>query len=90
MWKARFHANPFPALYALVTRKDRNGFVIGPGEGSQPPGGAVSVHHGGNLADPRRKNQRHRLNLDKLADLVMLDRDYFTVSEEEIRDIIVR
>lgn len=80
--------NPFIALYALVTRKNRLGEAIAPQE-------AISRHealHAYTVAGTwltREEGLKGTLESGKLADLAILDRDYFAVPEKEIKDIRV-
>lgn len=79
-------ANPFPALYALVARKNREGVSIGPGEAISRVE-ALRTYTTGGAWLTREETIKGSIEVSKLADLVVLDRDYFTVSEEEIRHI---
>ena len=83
--------NPFPGLYAAVTRQDRDG---------RPPGGwysqqkltreealrlfTIDAVYAGHMEDAVGS-----LEPGKWADFIMIDRDYFQVPENEIDDIRV-
>jgi len=78
--------NPFKGLFAAVTREDEN---------LNPPGGwmpeqrltreeALRAFTVGAAYAAFEENEKGTLTPGKLADLVVLDRDYFAVPEEEI------
>ncbi|MBN1661628.1 MAG: amidohydrolase, partial [Anaerolineae bacterium] len=81
-------ANPFIALYALVTRKNRLGQVIAPHEAISREEALRAYTTAGTWLT-REERLKGTLEPGKLADLVVLDRDYFTVPEDEIKDIQV-
>jgi len=81
-------ANPFPALYALVTRKNRLGQVIGPAQAISR-GEALRAYTQGGTWLTREEQLKGSIEAGKLADLAVLDRDYFAVPEEEIPAIQV-
>jgi predicted amidohydrolase YtcJ len=82
------HYNPFIGLYSLITRKSHLGTPIAPQE-------AVSrweALHAYTVAGAwltREENHKGPLALGYLADIAVLDRDYFSCTEEEIKDIRV-
>ena len=79
-------ANPFIALYALVTRKNRCGQHIAPQEALSREEALQSY----TIAGARLTREDHlkgTVEIGKLADLTVLDRDYFAVPEEEIKDV---
>jgi len=82
------HYNPLIGLYSLVTRKSHLGTPIAPQE-------AVSREealHAYTVAGPwltREEDHKGPLALGYLADIAVLDRDYFTCPEEEIKEIKV-
>jgi predicted amidohydrolase YtcJ len=81
-------ANPFVALYALVTRRNRLGQEIAPREAI----GRVEALRTYTLAGTwltREEAIKGSIEVGKLADLAVLDRDYFTVADQEIKDIQV-
>lgn len=84
-------SNPFHGLYAAVTRQGRDG---------QPEGGwyadqaltRAEALHSFTLAAAYAARQEDRLGSlepGKWADFIIIDRDYFTVPEDEIDDIRV-
>jgi predicted amidohydrolase YtcJ len=79
-------ANPFVGLYALVTRKNRLGQLVAPHEAISRLE-ALQAYTVAGTQISREERLKGTIEADKLADLVVLDRDYFTVPEEEIRDI---
>ncbi|HWQ13246.1 MAG TPA: amidohydrolase [Roseiflexaceae bacterium] len=82
------HYNPFVGLYSLVTRKTWKGTPIAPQE-------AVSREqalHAYTVAGAwltREESLKGPLAPGFLADMAVLDRDYFTCPEEEIKNIRV-
>ncbi len=82
------HYNPFIGLYSLVTRKSHLGTPIAPQE-------AVSrweALHAYTVAGAwltREEDHKGPLKLGYLADIAVLDRDYFACPEEEIKEITV-
>jgi hypothetical protein len=81
-------ANPFVALYALVTRRNRLGQEIAPGQAISRAE-ALRTYTGNGTWLTREEVLKGSIEVGKLADLDVLDRDYFTVPEEEIKDIQV-
>lgn len=80
--------NPFVALYALVTRKNKLGQLVAPHEAI----GRLEALRAYTIAGARLTHEEHlkgTLEAGKLADLVVLDRDYFAVPDEEIKDVQV-
>ena len=82
--------NPFDNLYMAVTRKDRNG---------NPEGGffpaecvdvetAVDAYTLESARNEFQEDRKGRLKPGYYADLVVLDRDIFTVDPIEIREIL--
>jgi len=81
-------ANPFVALYALVTRKNRLGQLIAPQE-ALSRAEALRAYTVSGTWLTREEPLKGTIEAGKLADLAVLDRDYFAVSDEEIKDIRV-
>lgn len=81
-------ANPFIALYALVTRKNRLGQLIAPQEAISREEALRAYTVAGTWLT-REEHLKGTIEVGKLADLAVLDRNYFTVSDEEIKDIQV-
>ena len=81
-------ANPFVALYALVTRKNKLGQLVAPQEAiSRVEALQAYTRAGARLT--REEHLKGAIETGKLADLAVLDRDYFTVPDEEIKDVTV-
>jgi predicted amidohydrolase YtcJ len=80
--------NPFVALYALVTRKNNLGHTIAPGQAISREE-ALHAYIAAGTWLTREERIKGTLELGKLADMVVLDRDYFAVPDEEIKEIQV-
>ena len=78
-------ANPFVGLYALVTRKDRLGQQIAADEALNREEALRAYTIAGTLLT-REEGLKGTIEGGKLADLAVLDRDYFKIPEEEIKD----
>ena len=81
--------NPFPNIYSAVTRKDSKGW---PENGFYPEEcvdiyTAVDAYTAGSAYAQFMENKKGRIKAGYYADLVILDRDIFTVDPMEIRDI---
>lgn len=81
-------ANPFIGLYALVTRKNKDGRVLGPDQAVSREEALRSYTEGAAWLT-REEELKGTIEPGKLADFAVLDRDYFSVPEEEIKDIQV-
>jgi hypothetical protein len=81
-------ANPFIALYALVTRKNRLGQHIAPHEAISREE-ALRAYTASGTWLTREEHLKGTIEAGKLADVAVLDRDYFAVADEEIKDIQV-
>ncbi len=81
-------ANPFVALYALVTRKNNIGQDIAPHEAISREEALRTYTTAGTWLT-REEHLKGSIEVGKLADVVVLDRDYFAVPDEEIKDIQV-
>jgi predicted amidohydrolase YtcJ len=80
--------DPFAGLYALVTRKNNLGHYVAPDQAiSRQEALAAYTVNGTWLT--REEHLKGTLEPGKLADLIVIDRDYFTVPEEQIKDIRV-
>lgn len=81
--------NPFPNIYMAVTRKNREGKP----EGGFYPSECVSVsdaidaYTAGSAYAEFMEDRKGRIKAGYYADLVLLDRDIFTVDPMEIKDI---
>ena len=82
--------NPFPNIYSAVTRKDSKG---------QPQGGfypeecvdiydAIDAYTLGSAHAEFMEDKKGRIKKGYYADLVVLDKDIFTIDEMQIRDIL--
>jgi hypothetical protein len=80
--------NPFVGLYALVTRKNHQGDYIAQGEAIDRAE-ALRAYTSAGTWLTREERLKGTLEVGKLADLAMLDRDYFSVPEEQIKEIQV-
>jgi predicted amidohydrolase YtcJ len=83
--------NPFPNIYCAVTRQRING---------TPKGGfnfneklsvedAIDAYTFGSAYNEFKENEKGRLNPGYVADLVVLDKDIFTIDYNEIKNIQV-
>jgi predicted amidohydrolase YtcJ len=85
------HFNPFENIYSAVCRKDldkypENGFIP---EEKISLTSALKMFTIGSAYCSFDENIKGTLEVGKLADLVVLDRDIFTTPEDEIKDIKV-
>jgi predicted amidohydrolase YtcJ len=80
--------NPFVALYALVTRKNNLNHYIAPHEaiGREE---ALRAYTASGAWLTREESLKGTIEVGKLADMAVLDRDYFAVPSEEIKEIQV-
>lgn len=83
--------NPFPNIYCAVTRKGLDG---------KPEGGfypeekmevedVIDAYTIGSAYNEFKEDFKGRLKVGYVADLIVLDKDIFTIDEEEIKDIKV-
>jgi hypothetical protein len=80
--------NPFLALYALVTRKSKLGQYIAPHEAISREE-ALRAYTASGAWLTHEEHLKGTIEVGKLADMAVLDRDYFAVPSEEIKDIQV-
>jgi predicted amidohydrolase YtcJ len=80
--------NPFVALYALVTRKNNLGHTIAP-EQAIGREEALRAYTVAGTWLTREEPLKGTIEVGKLADMAVLDRDYFAVPEEELKEIQV-
>jgi hypothetical protein len=80
--------NAFIALYALVTRKNRFGQCIAPDQAISRRDALRAFTVAGTWLT-REEHLKGTIEVGKLADVAVLDRDYFVVNEEEIKGIRV-
>lgn len=81
--------NPFPCIYAAVTRCDKSGF---PENGFFPKEKvdvetAIDAYTIGSAYCEFQENVKGRIKEGYLADFTVLDRDIFTIDPQEIKDI---
>ena len=79
-------ANPFIALYALVTRQNVLGQTVA-AEQAISRVEALRAYTIGGTWLTREEDLKGTIEVGKLADFAVLDRDYFTVPDEEIKKI---
>jgi predicted amidohydrolase YtcJ len=82
------HFNPFIGLYSLVTRKTHKGTKIAPQEAATREEALYAYTVAGAWLT-REEDHKGPLRPGFLADLAVLDRDYFSCDDEEIKDINV-
>ena len=82
------HFNPFIGLYSLVTRKTHKGTLIAPQE-AVTRAEALYAYTVTGAWLTREEDHKGALRPGFLADMAVLDRDYFSCDEEEIKDIVV-
>jgi predicted amidohydrolase YtcJ len=78
--------DPFVGMYALVTRKNNLGHVIAADQGISREEALRAYTTAGTWLT-REEHLKGTLEPGKVADMVVVDRDYFAVPEEEIKDI---
>jgi len=78
--------NPWLSIYYMVTGKDAGGEVIIPGQqiGRKD---ALRLYTAANAWFNFEENELGSIEVGKLADLVVLDRPYLTIDDEEIKHI---
>ncbi len=81
-------ANPFLALWSLVNRKSDTGGDLDAVQAITPIEALRAYTWLGAYAG-REEHLKGSLEVGKLADIAVLDRDYFTVPPDEIRDVQV-
>jgi predicted amidohydrolase YtcJ len=81
-------ANPFVGLYALVTRRNRLGHEVAPQEAISRAEALRAYTLAGTWLT-REEHLKGSLEPGKLADLAVLDRDYFAVPDEAIKEVQV-
>lgn len=78
--------NPFIGLYIAVTRKDPTGKVYGADQAITREQ-ALRLYTTSTAYATFDENKKGNIEPGKLADMVVLDRDYFTVPADQIKDI---
>jgi predicted amidohydrolase YtcJ len=82
------HYNPFVGLYSLVTRKTWKGTRIAPQEAVSREEALYAYTVAGAWLT-REEAIKGPIAPGFLADMAVLDRDYFSCPEEEIKEIVV-
>ncbi len=80
--------NPFVALWSMVTRKSDSGGDLDLSQ-AVTPAEALNAYTLLGAYSGREEREKGSLEVGKLADLAVLDRDYFTIPVEEIREVQV-
>ncbi len=80
--------NPFVGLYALTTRKNNLGHLVAPDQAISRAEALYAYTQAGAWLT-REEALKGSISPGKLADLVITDRDYFSVLDEEIKEIQV-
>jgi len=80
--------NPFVALYALVTRKNKLGQLIAPQEAVSRLE-ALRAYTVAGTRLTREEALKGTIEAGKLADLAVLDRDFFRIPKDQIKDVQV-
>ena len=78
--------NPFVALYALITRRNNLGQLVAPDQALTRQEALHAYTQAGTWLT-REEKLKGSIEIGKVADLAVLDRDYFTIPEEEIKEI---
>jgi hypothetical protein len=81
-------ANPFLALWSMVNRKSDTGGDLDTSQAITPTE-ALNAYTWLGAHSGREEHIKGSLEIGKLADIAILDRDYFTIPIEEIREIQV-
>ena len=81
-------ANPFAALWSMVNRKSDTGGDLDARE-AVTPDEALRAYTWLGAFSGREVHLKGSLEVGKLADVAVLDRDYFTIPPEEIREVEV-
>ncbi|MFH1638705.1 MAG: amidohydrolase, partial [Chloroflexota bacterium] len=80
--------SPFVQLYAAVTRKTNSGQVVGPEEAIGVMD-AIRVYTWNGAYLAKEEHLKGSIELGKLADMIVLDRDVLSLPAEEIKDVKV-
>jgi predicted amidohydrolase YtcJ len=80
--------SPFVQIYAAVTRKSSSGQVIGPEEAISVID-AIKVYTINGAYLSKEEDKLGSIEIGKLADLIVLDKDILSVDEEELKTIKV-
>ena len=77
--------NPFPALYALVTRRNNVGNLVAPDQAISREEALRAYTIDGTWLT-REESLKGSIEVGKVADLAVLDRDYFAVPKRRSGD----
>ncbi len=80
--------DPFAGLYALVTRKNNLGHFVAPDQAISREEALRACTVNGTWLT-REEHLKGTLEPGRLADLIVIDRNYFTVPDEQIKEIRV-
>lgn len=80
--------NPWPSLYWLVTGKTVGGTQLFADDNKLSRAEALQLWTVGSAWFSQEENVKGRIAPGQLADFAVLSEDYFTVSEERIKDIV--
>ena len=78
--------NPWLSIYYMVSGKDANGALVNPNETISRKE-ALEIYTLGSAWFAFDEMQVGSIEIGKFADIVILDKDYFLVSEEDIKTI---
>ena len=81
-------ANPFLALWSMVNRKSDTGGDLDASQAITPTE-ALNAYTWLGAHSGREEHLKGSLEIGKLADVAVLDRDYFSIPTEEIREVQV-
>ncbi|MEQ8398436.1 amidohydrolase [Thalassobaculum sp.] len=81
-------ANPFLALWSMVNRKSDTGGDLDASQ-AVTPAEALRAYTWLGAYSGREEHLKGTLEIGKLADVAVLDRDYFSIPTEQIRDVQV-
>jgi predicted amidohydrolase YtcJ len=79
--------NPFVSLYWLVTGKTVGGTELYPQANRLDRATALRLYTAGSSWFSSEQDQKGSIEAGKLADLALLSADYFTIPDEEIRNL---
>lgn len=80
--------SPFVQIYSAVTRKTSNGQVVGPDEAINVMD-AIRVYTWNGAYLSKDENKLGSIEVGKLADMIVIDKDILLIPEEEIKEIKV-
>jgi hypothetical protein len=80
--------SPFVQMYAAVTRKSSSGQVVGPEEAIEVMD-AIRVYTWNGAYMSKEEDKLGSIELGKLADIIVLDRDILTIDPEDLLNVQV-